>query len=134
MVSRSRQSDSIIAVIKQAALRNQTRTNESWFFMRVDDKTKFSHNCGTLKLKTAEFIGNWFLVILTQLTKISSRIIIYRISFPARKSRFYLCNEVFLDAQIMANTDLEQHRKDQLFVAEIKMPNPSSEGATSTFS
>ena len=66
------------------ALRNQRRTDESWFFIRVDDKTKFSYNCGMLKFKTAKFIGNWFPVILAQLTKMLSSIIC-PISFSSSK-------------------------------------------------
>ena len=108
MVSRSRQSDNIIAVICQAALRYKRQNISSWFLQE-----KLSES----------IITDWDSMIAQR----------NKSHFPARKSRFYLCNEVFLDARIMANTDLEQHRNDQLFIAEIKMPNPSSEGATSTF-
>ena len=110
MVSRSRQSDSIIAVISQAALRTQRRTDESWFFMRVDDKTKFSYNCGTLKLKTAEFIGNWFPVILTQLTKFHQEVLYIASHFQQGSPGFIFVMKFFWmhkswRTQILSNTE-----------------------------
>ena len=80
MVSRSQQSGSTIAVICQAALRNKRHNISSWFFMRVDDITKF-----VFRLKTAESIGSRFPVPKTRSTEFLSRRIICWISFSSSK-------------------------------------------------